>query len=668
MVNIDGLATGLDTASIIEGMLSIQKSQVDRFTARRQDVADQKEAFKTIEAKLLGVQLGLGKLVRTAGNAFQQKTVTASDATALTASVSNQASVGVYSLRVNSLASNHQVGSQTYDEADAQIAQGSITLQVGTDNAVTIQIDGSNDTLSGLADTINASDVDVSAAVVHTNDGYQLLLSSNRTGADRAIQITETATNSNEASLLPTFDLNNPVQAAADAQVQIGSGAGAITVTSDSNTVDDLFPGMTINLQAADPTKPITLTVNEDTEGAKTAVNEFVSSYNELIQLMNEATRVDVETGATALLYGNRAIRATSDKLSQIVSRSVPGLTSALTHLSRIGITQSGDGTLTVDTATLDQVLTGQKPGVSINDVRKLFGYDGNSSSPLVSFVQAGPKTVPSKLAADGDPYEVVILKAAEQATIQGVSGLAGTITIDDTNDLLSLQIDGRQFDDVRLSHGTYNPTQIADMLEQKLNSLDNSKVERVQVGVVSGRLEISSLSFGKNSSLGEFSGSAMTSLGLSSTINDKGEDVIGHFKVDGKIEKAKGNGRTLTGEEGNAHTAGLQVRSTVSSADITSADGYQSTLAFTRGVAAELNSAIDGLLRSKGTLDTARNSFDEQMESIDEAISRLTARFDAAQQSLVKQFTAMESAVSSLQSLGSLLGAQLGSLPRIGG
>lgn len=667
MVSIDGLATGLDTANIIEGMLSIQKSQVDRYTARRQDVANQKEAFKTIEAKLLGVQLGLGRLIRASGNAFQQKSITTSDSTALSASVSNQAATGVYSLRINSLASNHQIGSQAFESADAQIAQGSITLQVGTDSAVTIQVDDANDNLTSLADTINSSNIDASAAVVHTNDGYQLLLTSKRSGSERAIQVTETASDANQNSLLLNFDLDTPVQAAADAQIQIGSGNGAITVTSDSNTVDDLFPGMTLNLQVADPTKSITLNVKQDIEGAKTAVNDFVKSYNELVGLMNESTRVDVETGATALLYGNRAIRTVSDKLSQIVSRSVPGLSSALTHLSRIGITQSGDGTLVVDTAQLDRVLTGQESGVSMNDVRKLFGYDGTSSSPLVSFLQATPKTVPSKLAADGEPYEVVILKAAEQAKVQGVGGLAGSVTIDDSNDLLSLEIDGRTFKDIKLSHGGYDPSQLADMLEQKLNSLENSSVERVRVDVVSGRLEIASLSYGKNSTLGSFDGTSLTSLGLSSSISDKGEDVIGHFKVDGQVEKAKGNGRTLTGEEGNEHTSGLQVRSTVTSGDITSAAGYQTTLAFTRGVAAEMNAAIDGLLRSKGTLDSARNSFDEQMDSIDDAISRLTARFDAAQQSLVKQFAAMESAVSNLQGLGSMLGAQLGSLPSIG-
>lgn len=658
MVTIDGLATGLDTTSIIESILSIQKAQVDRFTLRKETVSNQKEAFKTIEAKLLGVQLGLGRLMRTSGNAFEQKTVTASDTAALTATVSNQAAVGNYSIRVNRLAANHQVATQVYDAADAEITQGSLTLQVGTDNAITFQIDDSNDNLAALAATINSSDIDASAAVVRTNDGYRLLLSSNRTGVDRAIQITD------NASL--EFDVGNPVQAAADAEIQVGSGNGAIVVTSDSNTVDDMFTGMTLNLQNADPDKAITLTVNQDTQGAKTAINDFVTSYNEMVDLIAEATKVDVETGETSILYGNRAIRTARDRLTQVVGRSVPGIASTITHLSRIGISQTGDGKLSINDSTLDRVLSGQESGITMNDVRKLFGYDGQSSSPLVSFVQGSPKTVPSKLAADGSPYEVVILRAAEQATVQGVGGLAGTSTIDDTNDELSLEIDGRTFEGIKLSHGTYDPTQLADMLERKLNSLESSNVERVRVGVTGGRLEIQSLNYGKSSTIGELSGSSLTVLGLSSTLSDTGEDVIGHFKVDGKVEKAEGRGRILTGNEANAHTAGLQVRSVVTKNDITTADGFQSTMSFSRGVAAELNAAIDGLLRANGTLDSARNGFDEQIDSIDDAISRLTARFDAAQASLIKQFTAMESAVSNLQSLGSLLGAQLSSLPRL--
>ena len=79
MLNVDGLITGLDTTSIIEGLLSVQQSRIDRLNARKQKVAEKQAAFKSIEANLLGLRGSLGRLNRTTDSAFSSHVARSSD-------------------------------------------------------------------------------------------------------------------------------------------------------------------------------------------------------------------------------------------------------------------------------------------------------------------------------------------------------------------------------------------------------------------------------------------------------------------------------------------------------------------------------------------------------------------------------------------------------------
>ena len=76
---------------------------------------------------------------------------------------------------------------------------------------------------------------------------YRLQLTSNTAGANNGENIDASAFNDNVGGFLT-------LTAAADAQVTVGSGPGSYTVTSSTNTVSGLLPGVTVNLkqQSAD--------------------------------------------------------------------------------------------------------------------------------------------------------------------------------------------------------------------------------------------------------------------------------------------------------------------------------------------------------------------------------------------------------------------------------
>ena len=163
MLTIDGLVTGIDTTTVIDGLLQIQQRQIDQFDTRRNAVLREKTAFSGVESRLISLRGSLGKLNNIQRSALLGKVATSSDEDVLTAAASDNATPGVYTLHINSLAHAHQVASQGFAGQDAAITKGTLQLRTGSGSVTTITIDDSNDTLEGLADAINNSEASVNA-------------------------------------------------------------------------------------------------------------------------------------------------------------------------------------------------------------------------------------------------------------------------------------------------------------------------------------------------------------------------------------------------------------------------------------------------------------------------------------------------------------------------
>lgn len=105
----------------------------------------------------------------------------------------SKASRGSYSLDVKSLAQSQALASRdVFADRDAtSVGRGTMALQVG-DKTTNITIDSSNDTLQGLANAINEANAGVSAGVIDTGNGFQLVLSADETGEANAVNISVT--------------------------------------------------------------------------------------------------------------------------------------------------------------------------------------------------------------------------------------------------------------------------------------------------------------------------------------------------------------------------------------------------------------------------------------------------------------------------------------------
>ena len=538
MPSIDGLATGIDTTTIINGLLSIQQGQIDTLNVRKQTIIAEQTAFSGIEARLLSLQSKLSDLTRADSNAFRRKTITSSDETVITASVSNDAAAGVYAIRVNNLAKNHQVASQTYESADAQVAKGDLTLTVGEGESITIKVTSANNTLEGMASAINVAARGVTASVVRGNDSYRLLLASNKSGESNAMQISFTALDGGEASIATSFDLDNPVQAATDAEIQVGSGDGAIITSVSSNQVDDLFTGITLDIHKATAGDEILLTVANDTEAARTAITDFIDAYNEVLTFTSDQNKYDPNSQTASTLFGNRTLLNITAKLNILVTQSLPGVDgkdrpNSLKTLG-IDIDKNGSGgRLSINEGRLSDALKGTYNNNTINasDITAVFGYAGTSDSDFVRFISASSKTQMSPMrSSEGTnapvPYQVKVTRAAQQGKLIGTNVLADSVVIDDSNNQLTLSVDGTTSKDLKLRAGTYTPQELADELELQINSNDALAGRQVRASIVEGKISLTSLTYGLSSAMKELSGSALSALGLTGSESVRGENI----------------------------------------------------------------------------------------------------------------------------------------------
>jgi flagellar hook-associated protein 2 len=373
-ISFGGLGNGIDFGPIVDFLVQAERIPIDGLTQRKLQAQKKQTEFGLLGAKLLSLQ-GLASNLRTrvSFNKNQVNVASASAQIPLSASVSSSAAPGTYQVTVNQLASAHQIISKASTAAsstDADIvtgASGTFQFQVGTGAIQTVNLDAAG-TLDDLRAAINDLGAGVSASILNTGSEaspqFRLVFSANETGLNQAITIVA------DDTILDTVTTGvDTFQAAQDSEVVLGvtdSGAGttAITINRASNTLTDVVAGLTLNLQAVDAGNPVTISVTQDNGAVKEAISDFVKGYNEVVTFVSERTFYNTETKERGIFVGESFARNVLDRVRESVFSQISGLTT-YTGASQIGFeTQTTDGTIKLNEATLDSALSTNFSGV----------------------------------------------------------------------------------------------------------------------------------------------------------------------------------------------------------------------------------------------------------------------------------------------------------------
>ncbi len=363
MISFGGLGNGIDFGPIVDFLVQAKRIPIDRIIEQKLNNQEKLTNFGSLGTKLLGLQTAANSLrTRLSFDKNEVSVSSASSQTLLTATASSTAASGTYTVTVNNLAAAHQIVSKastavsTTDTDIVSGASGTFSFQLGTGSVQTVNLDATG-TLEDLRDGINNLGAGVSASILNTGTvatpAYRLVLGSNDTGASNSITISADDTTLDTVTTgVDTF------QAAQDSQIVLGEGAGAVTIDRSSNTLTDVISGLTLNLQAEDLSNPATISVTRDNTAVKEGVSNFVSSYNEVVEFINERTKFDLDTGERGILVGDSLARTVLDRIRQAAFSQVSGLTT-YTSAAQVGFeTQTADGTIKLNETTFDAALS----------------------------------------------------------------------------------------------------------------------------------------------------------------------------------------------------------------------------------------------------------------------------------------------------------------------
>lgn len=203
------------------------------------------------------------------------------------------------------------------------------------------------DTLQQMIDKINQAGAGVSAALVRDGAGatpYRLSLTSSSSGTAGRFLL-----DTGSFSLAPqTLELGR------DALMFYGStdAARAIAVTSSTNTVDTLLPGVRLDL-ARRSDDPVTMTIATDTEAIFSEIDLFVKAFNTVVSRIAEQTKYVEATQQKGPLIGDSTMLEVRSSLFRTIQAAGIGTSGRFETLAEIGITIGEGGSLKLDETRL---------------------------------------------------------------------------------------------------------------------------------------------------------------------------------------------------------------------------------------------------------------------------------------------------------------------------
>ncbi len=382
-----GLASGLDTNALLEGLLAIERIPLQRIESRRAEISNQRSLMRDLNTKLLALRDAAREIDNrtiTGGQAssteeFLRYSGTTTNDEVVTVSADSGAAPGDIDIRVDSLAR----GSRRFSVATTSGAialSGTQTLTIdlpnGDPNAVPvveptsilIEANGTDLTLQDIRDQINTSAENggaVRADVLQVSDNeFQLVITSASTGL------------SNELTIGGSLAFEAPAVNGSDNAADASFLLFGRSITRESNLISDVLSGITIRLIGeaeleADNVTQITetISVEVDVDEVAKGLEDFVSAYNDVLSFIGDQFSVDEGSNRAGPLAGDFTLRDVQRQLREIVSTGYSFETNQSNPfastvggalggtITGIGIEIGAGGTLEVNKEKLEEAL-----------------------------------------------------------------------------------------------------------------------------------------------------------------------------------------------------------------------------------------------------------------------------------------------------------------------
>ena len=360
-----GVGSGINTTALIDSLVEADTAGV------KEDIINKTErfeaeisAFSTIKNNIKVFAENLRLLQNSEDLGYVGSS---SDTTIATFTANgNTASQTINSqLTVNTLATQQTLTGPTYSSTNDTVGVRNISIEFGTWSAdptagggqtltansmskINISTTSSTTLLqlrdminSAATDSDNSGEKDISAFIFYDGSNYMLALKSEY-GASNEMQIADS-----HASRAYAYNSTHGAQLTQTvAGVDSSFIVDGVSMTRNSNTVTDLYPGLTLELLKTSAS-PITIKSQVDLTKATEAIESYVLTYNDIFNSFEDLrTKNEKDPEKAGVLTGDSLLRSIMQVLRNSASNQLAGYAGGPYYLTNLGVKTNRDGTL----------------------------------------------------------------------------------------------------------------------------------------------------------------------------------------------------------------------------------------------------------------------------------------------------------------------------------
>jgi flagellar hook-associated protein 2 len=325
------------------------KARIDPYTKKLETWDKELEKITEIEAKVAELEDKISgfNLFASGANAFEQVTASTTGTSALFNAVDiSGLQEGSSTVTISQLAQKDVHQTVTFSNKDAQIDGGndendSISIQIGT--GTTYDFSTVDKTYTELAEEINKNSSLIASVEQVDDDNYRLVIKSKDTGLSNSLTINQTGLDLGFSNILVAQNMNAQIDGV------------DYDISSNTVTIQGNLTMTAVEIGTS------TISVQQDNGNILPKLNEFVTSYNDLVKLIDEE------------LYSADSAIEDMSSLKMVVSGIKDKLFGSYgdaddKNLFNYGLGLDKSGMISIDTKVFGKALTD-----NLEDIKELF-------------------------------------------------------------------------------------------------------------------------------------------------------------------------------------------------------------------------------------------------------------------------------------------------------
>ncbi|MBX7231720.1 MAG: flagellar filament capping protein FliD [Bdellovibrionales bacterium] len=366
-ISLGSINTGLPS-NIVDQLIEAEKIPIKNLEAKKQKQENKIKLVKDLETKLNGISSSLSTLASTKG--FKDIQLNSGDPNIVSGVADPEVgATGSWNVEVVELAQKAAALTNGFPDKDStEIGTGYFRFKTSQGNK-DVYINKNNNTLEKAAESINGAGIGVRATVLNDrkdpDNPYRLVISGENVGGDNRITY----------PTLYFLDGDQDIYFEDKREAKNGTvKVDGFEFEINDNKVQDVIPGVTLELRQSAPGRQINVSVKENSEVVTGKVKTFVDAVNAVLSFIQQQNNLNKDTDTSQTLGGDGLLRSVENRLRRLIQDPQFGL-GTINRLSQLGITFNRAGTLDYKEDVFNKTLTKDPTAV-----QKFLAGDGYST------------------------------------------------------------------------------------------------------------------------------------------------------------------------------------------------------------------------------------------------------------------------------------------------